>query len=441
MKTENRDIATRVHVLTQIKSALMEGESALVAALKEDLGKPWHEAWPSEIGIVYSEIDHIIKHLAAWMRPKKMPFCPLFFPGRSFTERHPFGTVLIISPWNYPAGLILSPLIGAIAAGNRVILKPSERAPKTEQVLSELFSQKWCRPYIELCTGSTEEVRKRIKIEADMVCFTGSTATGRVVMADAAQRPIPVLLELGGANPALVFSHADLKAAAERIAWGKFFNSGQTCVAPNHCYISADVAEEFTHLLQQTITEFYGDAPQESPHYGRMIDSRAVEEVQKRIQGAEIICGGDFSPSQKYIAPTLLRCDKESPLVQEEIFAPILPLISVENIENHVEELLAQNDSLALYGFGDTKKTKARLSAINTGSLVINGTLHRMASPRIPFGGVGKSGFGRYHGKAGFLAFSYEKTLVLKHKTREISGIYPPYTMSKKILKWIGKYM
>jgi acyl-CoA reductase-like NAD-dependent aldehyde dehydrogenase len=427
-------------ILRDIADFLVTHEHELTQALFEDLHKPWHEAWPAEIAGVLQEIRHIQKNLKKWTRSKKGAFCPLFFPGTSYSEPRPYGTVLIIAPWNYPLGLIFSPLIAAIAAGNRVIIKPSPRSKHTENLLMQLMGKHFNPRYIELCTADVDEVRAIISEKADFVCFTGSTTTGRAVMADAAKGPTPVLLELGGANPAFVFSHADLRAAARRIAWGKFFNSGQTCVAPNHCLVEASCSQDFISELENALEEFYGEHPQSSPDYGRMIDGQACDEAAQHLDRGTIVRGGSVKKEDRYISPTISAYPKNAAPPADEIFGPILPVIPVTDLEKRAQDHV-QNSPLAVYGFGSAKKTLRILSTIPTGSLVINGTLHRMASQTLPFGGVGHSGFGRYHGAAGFDAFSRQKTVVVKHKRWEISAIYPPYTISKRILKFFMKFM
>ncbi|MGM0442791.1 MAG: aldehyde dehydrogenase family protein [Fibrobacterota bacterium] len=434
----------RRDVLKKLKDLIESEEKPLLEALHADLGRPEMESWTAEIAFLRMEIQKVLKKLHSWMKPQKRGTSPLMFPGRVETEQIPHGTVLIIAPFNYPLQLLLSPLIGALAAGNTALIKPSERAPHTARLLNRIIPRYFLPGEVACIDAPVEDLRGLIQHHVDMVCFTGSVATGRAVMRDAAVRAIPVLLELGGANPAYVAESANLRQAARRIVWGKFFNAGQTCVAPNHCYVAQAVAEEFEAELIRAVEEMYGSTPEESKNYSRIIDTPHFESLLPWLSAGEILTGGDHDREQNYIAPTVIRCaaDQESPDLQEEIFGPVLPVIAVESIDQAVEEQPRVTHPLAVYGFGDRALAQRLRSRTMAGSLVMNGTLHRMADPMLPFGGAGQSGIGRYHGKEGFTTFSTTRTVVRKHPSLELPGLYPPYgSLVSKMIKMFTKIL
>ncbi|MHC4885555.1 MAG: aldehyde dehydrogenase family protein, partial [Planctomycetota bacterium] len=350
-----------------------------------------------------------------------------------------YGSVFIIAPWNYPINLLLRPLVDALSAGNRVILKPSERAPHCDALIRRLIPQYFHPNEIAMGPTDLEGTRWLIQNAVDMVCYTGSTETGRSVMRDAAERPIPVLLELGGVNPAYVAADANLQAAAERLAWGKFFNAGQTCIAPNHVFIQSSVYDTFTSLLQETLLRFYGKDPFDSCDFGRMIDRRACERLGPILQQGKVLAGGTLRVDDCYCAPTLLEVDRSSQLLNHELFAPILPLIRVESLEAVLGELDFQSAPLVVYGFGGKSTASLLEQRTRSGSLVINGSLHRMASTRLPFGGIGSSGMGAYGGRSGSEAFSYERVIVEKADRFELPCLYPPYRAPRWLVRLLSR--
>ncbi len=431
----------RKRLLTQLKSFLVAEEPLLLEALRADLGRGWLEGWSAEIGFTLADISHALRHLKRWMKPRRQPASPVMLPGRAKVSREPFGSVLIIGPFNYPVQLLFAPLVAALAAGNRVVLKPSDRCTAVEKVLVERLPDYFTPEEVHITTGALEETRWLLREGVDMVCFTGSTETGRRVMADAAARPIPALLELGGVNPVYIGADAQLAQAARRICWGKFFNAGQTCLAPNHLVVEQGQLAPLVEALKATLVEFYGDNPRGAEDYGRLVDSAAAEQMAAYIQKGEVLIGGDVDAEHSYCAPTLLKVAPDSPLLTQELFGPVLPIVVVESLEEEIRRSPWHESPLAVYGFGGRWLEQLLAQYSRSGSVVMNGTLHRIVSTTIPFGGVGTSGIGNYHGSHGFNAFSYERVYVSKHPTLEMPGIYPPYTMPQQAIRWLHKFL
>ncbi|MBD3278559.1 MAG: aldehyde dehydrogenase family protein [Candidatus Aegiribacteria sp.] len=365
-------------------------------------------------------------------------------PGKARGFHEPFGVAVIIGPWNYPAGLLLCPMVSALAAGNTVILKPSERSPHTSDLLRVLIGEYFPKDLVSVVMGGGDIAAELIREAADIVCFTGSRNTGRKVMTEAAKRPVPVVLELGGANPCFVDENADIKSAARRIAWGRFFGAGQTCLAPNHVFVHKTVEDELLSELEDTVTEFYGENPMESEDYGRIIDSLAWSRIRKLAETGTPITGGTWSEEDLYIAPTVLTdVDPESALVKEEIFGPLLPVIPCDSIADRMESIPAGDSSpLAAYGFSRKGRRMQSMlrEKVRAASITVNGTLHRIVSSSIGFGGVGGSGFGRYRGVQGFRNFSWQRVIVRKHPSWEMPLLYPPYRIGRKLVKLMSRF-
>ncbi len=435
--------ARRKALKTLVKMVKREGDS-IAEAIGKDLGRCWLEAWSSEPGLVLGDSRYALNRLFLWNMKKLQRPSPLMIPGFVRSSREPYGTAVIIGPWNYPAGLLLAPMVSALAGGNTVILKPSERAPATAALLKSLIDEYFHEGLVSVVTGGGEEAGWLVRNAADIVCFTGSGATGKKVMEDAASRPVPVILELGGANPCYVDSDANLKEAAKRIAWGKFFAAGQTCLAPNHVFVHKSVHEDFLRVMAKTVKSFYGDVPENSPDYGRIIDEIAWDSLEPMLSMGTPVCGGYGNREDLFIAPTVLgKIPENSPLLSREIFGPVLPVVPCESVERAMS-LAGTGDSspLAAYGFSKQSRRMEKLlkKNVRAGSITVNGTLHRIVSSSIPFGGVGGSGFSRYRGAGGFRNFTWEQVVLTKCPSMEMPMVYPPYRIGRRMVRLLGRF-
>ncbi|MFA7107165.1 MAG: aldehyde dehydrogenase family protein, partial [Candidatus Izemoplasmatales bacterium] len=365
-------------------------------------------------------------------------------PGYSFIKPEPLGVSLIISPWNYPFQLLMAPLAANIAAGNCAFLKPSEISPNTSAILANLIPQYFNPDYIAIIEGGVAETTELLKLKFDHIFYTGSSQVGKIVMAAAAQNLCPVTLELGGKSPCVIDENVPLKQTARKIAWGKFLNAGQTCIAPDYILVHESIKKSFVEVLQTTITEFYGENPQNSSHYARIINQKHWQRLISYLKNAKIIFGGDSSEEHLFIAPTIVENpDLSSPLMMEEIFGPILPIITYTEIEEVAKFINDRPKPLAMYVFSKNKKNiNYLISRTSSGGMCINDTLSHITSSELPFGGVGESGMGNYHGKAGFDTFSHYKSIMKKSFLLDFSMKYPPYMklspLMKKVIKWIS---
>lgn len=438
-----RAVPFRKASLRKLMDMLSEHGDTIAAAIGKDLGRCWIEAWGSEPGLVLADIRYALPRLGWWNRRKSLKRSPMILPGRAFEVREPLGTAVIIGPWNYPAGLLLAPMVCALAAGNTVILKPSERAPHTAGVLADLIGRTFPENHVAVVQGGAETASELIREAADIVCFTGSCPTGRKVMALAASRPIPVILELGGANPCYVAHDAAIAEAAERIAWGKFFAAGQTCLAPNHVFVHEEVCDEFLDRIAEAVRKFYGERPETSPDYGRIIDKQAWERLQPMLDEGTPVCGGYSDRDELFVAPTVLRnVAPDSRLFSEEIFGPVLPVQPVNSMEEAMALCGTGDESpLAAYGFSRRTRHMRRLMEyrVRAASITVNGTLHRIVSSSIGFGGVGGSGFGRYRGLSGYRNFTWQKVFIEKNPVVEMPMVYPPYRIGRRLVRLLGR--
>lgn len=431
----------RKNQLKEFYNAVKKYEPAIIRALKDDLSKPEFESYTNEIGIVYSEIRHILKNLDSWMKRKKSPLEIFMLPGEGYIYSEPYGSVLIISPWNYPFQLLAMPLASAMAAGNTAILKPSELSPASSEVFTELVKNHFDPGYIAVINGGPGETEALLKLKFDRIFFTGSTRVGKIVMKAAAENLIPVTLELGGKSPVIVDESADLKHAARKIVWGKFNNAGQTCVAPDYILAEKSVSSRFKKLLCSTITDFFGENPADSRDYGRIINNTHFERVVSLIESSKVISGGTYERQTRYIAPTIMENVAMSDKVMgEEIFGPVLPVIDVENIEEALRIVRSLPRPLALYLFtGSKKREKQVMEQVSFGGGGINTTLMHVASSYLPLGGIGQSGTGSYHGKAGFDEFTHYKSVFRQPSWPDPGIAYPgrqlPLSLIKKILR------
>jgi aldehyde dehydrogenase (NAD+) len=429
----------RVELLNSLKAVLIKDQAQIGEALKKDLGKCSFEAWSTEIGFLTGEISDFVKDLPSLMSPEKVATPLTMQPGASFIYNEPYGVVLVLAPWNYPVQLAFSPLIGAIAAGNRVVIKPSEMTPHCAQIIADVVSQVFTQNEVQVVLGGVEETTQLLKEQFDYIFFTGSTAVGKVVMRAAAEHLTPVTLELGGKSPCLIDESANLAVAAKRVAWGKWMNAGQTCVAPDYVLIPKKLEASFLSEMKKAIEQFYSTTPQQSPDYGRIVNERHFDRLVKLMADAEIVCGGQHDRTERFIAPTILRGVNEShPIMQDEIFGPLLPILTYEKLDEAISFIKKRNKPLALYLFTQNKDSEKKvLESVSFGGGCINDTVIHLANSELPFGGVGPSGMGAYHGKLSFETFSHKKAVFKQTTMVDVPVRYPPYKGKEGLLKFL----
>lgn len=439
-----RSLEVRLRQLRLLKEALGKYEAGILEALHRDLKKPSTEAYAGEIAPVLSEIDFVMKNLSAWMKSRRTdtPFWTIsHFAGSSFTLFEPRGVVLIIGPWNYPFNLVLMPLVGAIAAGNCAVIKPSELTPHSSALLAEILKSIYASDFVDVVEGGADAAEKLLQDPFDLIFFTGSGHIGQKVMAAAAQNLTPVVLELGGKSPCLVDRDVELDVAVRRIAWGKFFNAGQTCVAPDYVLVPKEKKSLFLDKITQTIEKFYGSNPQQSSDYARIVNDKHFQRLQNQLNEGRLVTGGRFDAADLYISPTIVTdLPDTSRLLNEEIFGPILPVIEYENLDEAFQYISKRSKPLAFYIFSNNKAVQEKaFMRISAGGVCINDVIVHLTNSSLPFGGVGSSGMGRYHGKAGFEAFSHEKSIESKPAGWDIPFRYPPYRL--KLTKLVKKFI
>ncbi|BAO56455.1 aldehyde dehydrogenase [Nonlabens marinus] len=437
------DFSYRIKALEKLKKVLLEREQKVYEALKADLRKSEFESYVSEFQTVMAELDRYIKNTAKWARPQKVSSTLLNFPSKARRHPEPYGNTLIISPWNYPFQLAMSPLIGAIAAGNTVVLKPSEFSTATSDILKEICKESFEANHVTVVLGDGETAQELTALKWDYIFFTGSPGVGQKIYEAAAKHLTPVTLELGGKNPAVVHESANLKVCAKRIVWAKFLNSGQTCIAPDYILVHESVKNDLVRLLKETITDFFGENPKESADYPRLIREKHFEALLEMMEDSQVITGGTHDKSDLYIAPTLLdEPSRESKVMQDEIFGPLLPLISYQN-KAEVEQWITSYDKpLGAYVYtGDKDFSRWFINRFSFGGGAVNDSIVQFLNEKLPFGGVGTSGIGSYHGKKTFETFSHYKSVVYRGTWLDIPLKYPPYTISlslvKKAFRWI----
>lgn len=438
---QSKDVAYRIQHLKRLGQVIRQKEKDIIEALYLDLGKSYFEAYSSEVGFILESLHHAINNLEKWAKPKRAR-SPLFMPiSKSKVHYEPRGVVLIIGPFNYPFQLVIEPLIGAIAAGNTCVLKPSEKTPHTTYVMKDIIKEVFDPSYVDVISGGKEVVTELIHSEFDYIFFTGSTHVGKVIMEAASKQLIPVTLELGGKSPTIVHEDADIQKAAARIVWGKFYNTGQTCIAPDYVYVHESVKEDLLIAVKSKIKEFYGDNPLHSPDYGRIIDEKEFDRLIHLIDDKKLFHGGHVDRERLKIAPTVLMDVTWSDAVmQKEIFGPILPVLSYKSIEDTLKVIRSKPRPLALYLFSESKELqKEVIEHYAFGGGCINDTLSHVTSPHLPLGGTGNSGMGSYHGKESFLTFSNKKSMMEKSTRFDIKAMYPPYKGKLKLLKKIMK--
>lgn len=437
------DVGYRKQTLVKLLDTIMAREHEIVKALHDDFKKPGFEAVLTETYFVISELKSTIKNLKSWAKPKRVFPSLLNFPSSDYLYREPYGNVLVIAPWNYPFHLAMCPLIAAVAAGNSVTVKPSELTPNTAAIIAEIIRIAFDPNHVEVYQGGTEVAQKLLTHRWDYIFFTGSVAVGKIVANAAAQNLTPVTLELGGKNPCIIDETANLPLAARRIVWGKFINAGQTCIAPDYILIQNKVKLKFISYIKEEITKTYGENPELSEDFARIINTKNWQRLAAMINPGKVIHGGQTNLSGLYIAPTLIdEPALDSAIMQEEIFGPLLPLVSYEN-ETEITTIIQQYEKpLSLYVFSDNKGFAQRMvTGFSFGGGCINDTVVHFGNMRLPFGGVGHSGLGAYHGKYSFDTFSHQKAVVKKANWLDIPVRYAPYANKlkslRKILKWI----
>lgn len=432
----------RLAVLKLLKESIKKHEDLINQALLDELGKGAFDSYSTEIGLVYDEISHAIKKLKKWSKPKRVKTPMTNMPGSSKVYRVPYGQTLIIAPWNYPFSLAMVPLVSAIAAGNTVILKPSEYTPKVSNAIKTLIEDVFNEEYIKVVLAGVDGTTQLLKNKFDMIFFTGSTAVGKIVHKAAAEHLTPTVLELGGKSPAIVDQTAKIKNAALKIAWGKFLNAGQTCVAPDYVLVHSDVKDSFISEMKNAIQDFYNGSPRESDRFIKIINDKHHNRLASYLNDGNILYGGDHDIEDLYMSPTLIEPESfDTPVMQDEIFGPILPIISYSDDEELYEMIDKNPDPLAAYLFSEDKAVQRDFSEnLNFGGGCINTTVLHVASSHMPFGGVGTSGMGNYHGENGFNTFTREKS-ILKQSTKIDPGLIYPHkkTLDLKLIKKIMK--
>ncbi len=435
-----RSVEWRLIQLKKLEQALEEREETLCAALKADLGKAAYESWLSEIGMTLGELRFARKHLKKWAAVKRRPSAMPLFPASSRVVPQPYGTVLIMSPWNYPVQLTLVPLVSALAAGNCAVVKPSAYAPNVARVVAELLGDIFPPEYVSVVQGGRAENAALLEQDFDYIFFTGSPAVGKTVMAAAAQHLTPVTLELGGKSPVIIAPDANIPLAARRIAWGKFLNAGQTCVAPDHVYIPQNLRDAFVKELAGQIHQLYGADPLTGPDLPKIINEKHFNRVAGLMGSGKTAVGGRTDPETRRIEPTVLVDVAESDAVmQEEIFGPVLPVLTYDSLDDLIARQQKKARPLALYIFtGDRALEKRIVSALPSGGVCVNDTVIHLANPHVPFGGVGNSGMGACHGKTGFDTFTHYRTVV-RRGGLDLPMRYAPY--AGKNLNTVKKLM
>lgn len=436
------NINFRKETLIKLLNAVIIHENEIIQALYDDFKKPAFEAVLTETSYVIVELKDTIKNLKNWAKPKRVFPSLLNFPSKDYIYKEPYGKVLILAPWNYPFQLALCPLISAVAAGNQVVVKPSELTPKTSEIISKIISKVFDTNHVEVMEGGVEVSKQLLSERWDYIFFTGSVAVGKIVAKAAAANLTPITLELGGKNPCIIDETANLKLAAKRIVWGKFVNAGQTCIAPDYILIQKNMKKHFVDFLKDEITKAYGENPAESPDFARIINTKNWQRLVKMIEPEKVIFGGQTNIKDCYVAPTLMEeTSTESPIMQEEIFGPILPILTYKK-EAEIDTIISKFEKpLALYVFTENPAFHKRIIQNHSfGGGCINDTMIHFANKRLPFGGVGHSGIGAYHGNLSFDTFSHHKSIVKKANWLDLPMRYAPYKDKlptiKKILKW-----
>jgi aldehyde dehydrogenase (NAD+) len=434
-----RDVGYRIEQLKRLHRVIQEHDDLILGALEKDMAKPKLEAYAGEIALVLNEISYALRKLPSWVKPTRVMTARPLLPSLCYTIPEPLGSVLILAPWNYPFQLALAPLVGALAAGNCAVVKPSELAPATSEVIAALLEKHFDSRLIHVVTGGPQVASDLLAQRFDHIFFTGSTRVGKLVMEAASHNLTPVTLELGGKTPCIVDADIHLRYAARRIAWAKFFNAGQTCVAPDYLLVEKTIRDEFTGVLKKQIIRFFGPDPARSPDYARIINQGHFNRLRSYLDKATIIIGGQTSAETRYIAPTLIDgVSPHDPVMTEEIFGPILPILTFEEFSQAIDFVNARPKPLSLYLFTKNRDKQDKvLLETSSGGYCINDAVVHFASHLLPFGGVGESGMGSYHGKASFDCFSHTKSVVKNTLAFDIPLRYVPYRFKLQLVKWL----
>jgi aldehyde dehydrogenase (NAD+) len=434
---QTKNLEFRLQNLARLRDVIVQNEAVIFKALNDDLSKSTYEGYLSEVGVVLNEIRLTSRKLKSWARPRRVRTPFTLWVGSSRIYYEPYGITLIIAPWNYPFQLSIAPLIGSIAAGNCSVIKPSEYAPHTAAVLSQIIGSRFDSSYLAVIEGDAQAGKALLREQFDYIFFTGSVAVGKMVMAAAARHLTPVTLELGGKSPCVVDQDANIEQAARRIVFGKFLNAGQTCIAPDYLLVHASNIQRLRESIETYVKRFYGNNPRKSPDYARIINRHHFNRLVALLEGNRILFGGQNDPEDLYIAPTLIEDPGwEHPIMQEEIFGPILPLLTFDDLADVISLLNSRPKPLALYVFSNQPQNYQKvIQNVSFGAGCINDTVVHFANTHLPFGGVGNSGMGNYHGKASFEAFSHQKGIFKKSFTYEPPLRYPPYKNKLAILR------
>jgi len=430
---KTKKIAFRVEQLKKLKQILVDNEQLLIDEVHKDFQKSAFETYVTEIGLVIADINFALKNIESWTKQRSVSTPLVNFPSKNFIITEPYGSVLIISPWNYPILLALQPLVGAIAAGNTAILKPSELTPNTSSILETLISKNFDSEFLKVILGGVEESSALVKMDFDYIFFTGSTKVGKIIMKAAAEKLTPLTLELGGKSPCIVDKTANLEVSAKRIAWGKFVNAGQTCVAPDYLLVDKSIKTKFLDYLKDAINQLYGDDPMQSPDYPRIISDSHFDRLAKLLSDGETVSGGETDKDSRYIAPTVLNgISLEDSIMEDEIFGPILPVLEYEDVDECIQIINARPRPLALYVFTSDQNLENKImNSVSFGGGAVNDTIAQLGNHHLSFGGVGASGFGSYHGKASFDCFSHKKSVMKKPFWPDVPIRYAPYSETK----------
>jgi aldehyde dehydrogenase (NAD+) len=438
-----RPIEFRRAQLEKLSAALARHEATLLAALHTDLRKSPGQAYTSEIGFLQAEIRCALKRLANWTTPSRRRTPWFVAPARGWVQPEPFGGALILGPWNYPVQLLLTPLVSAVAAGNCVMLKPSELAPRTAEAIAALVRETFAEEYISVATGDANVAEALLAERFDKIFFTGSTRVGRMVLAAAAKHLTPVTLELGGKCPVIVCADARLELAARRIAWGKFMNAGQTCVAPDFVLVEREARDTFVAAMKKALHEFYGDDPARCEDYGRIVNQAHFERLVNYLRDGKAVHGGRHDAKDLFITPTILAdVSPDAAVMQDEIFGPVLPVLEFDKLDDALALLRGKPTPLALYVFTRDRATEARVLAdARSGGACVNDVVLHMIGAGLPFGGLGESGMGSYHGRAGFDTFSHQRAVLRRATWLDTPFRYPPERLSLRSLKRAMRFL
>ena len=430
------DVSFRIQALKRLEKSILKYEGELSEALREDLGKSGMESYMCEIGLSLSEIRYICRHTRSWSRNRRVRTPLSQFVSRSFTVQEPYGVTLVMSPWNYPVLLTLEPLAGALAAGNCCVVKPSAYSPAVSAVLAKLIREVFPEKYVAVVEGGRAENQSLLEQRFDYIFFTGGVNVGKLVMEKASAHLTPVTLELGGKSPCIIEKTANLKVAAKRVVFGKYLNCGQTCVAPDYVLAESCIKDEFVRLVKEEIQKMYGENPLENPLYGKIINQKHFDRILGLIDKSKTVHGGESNPDTLQIAPTVLDgVEASDPVMQEEIFGPVLPVLTVASMDDACSFVKDRPSPLACYIFTEDKNVERRfLKEVPFGGGCVNDTVIHLATPYLGFGGVGNSGMGSYHGKKSFQTFSHEKSILKKATWLDLTMRYQPYDSAKEKL-------